>query len=135
MADQALREGAQDFLVKGEIDTPGLVRAIRYATQRARTEVETPKAQKEAETASRVKGELLAELKAAYAETELFLRSIPSIVIGMDPQGRITRWDLTATNTFGVDHSSVLGRGPVKVTTGFGFIPAPHRRSVWIRPR
>jgi PAS domain S-box-containing protein len=68
------------------------------------------KAQQESETASRVKGELLAELKAAYAEIELFLRSIPSILIGLDAQGRITRWNLTATNTFGVDDRSVQGR-------------------------
>jgi PAS domain S-box-containing protein len=110
IADQALRVGAQDFLVKGTIETPGLLRAIRYATQRMKAEVETQKAQEEAETASRVKGELLAELKAAQAETELFLRSIPSILIGVDPQGRITRWNLTATNTFGVDDSSAQGR-------------------------
>jgi PAS domain S-box-containing protein len=110
MADQALREGAQDFLVKGKIDTPGLLRAIRYATQRMKAEVEMQKAQEEAEAANRAKGELLAELQAAQAETELFLRSIPSILIGMDPQGSITRWNLTATNIFGVDGRSVVGR-------------------------
>src|SRR5580658_557793 len=110
IADQALRVGAQDFLVKGTIETPGLLRAIRYATQRMKAEVETQKAQEEAETASRVKGELLAELKAAHAETELFLRSIPSILIGLDVRGCITRWNLTATNTFSVDDRSVQGR-------------------------
>src|SRR5271155_1035257 len=110
MADKVLREGAQDFLVKGKIETPELLRAIRYATQRMKAEVEMQKGQEEAEAASRVKGELLAELNAAHAETELFLRSIPSIVIGMDPQGRITRWNLTATSTFGIEDSSVEGR-------------------------
>lgn len=110
MADQALREGAQDFLVKGQIETPGLLRAIRYATQRVNAEGEMQKAHEEAEAANRVKGELLVELKAAYAETELFLRSIPSLVIGTDPQGLITRWNLTATNTFGMDACSVQGR-------------------------
>src|SRR5271163_3195798 len=39
MADQALQVGAQDFLVKGQIETPGLLRAMRYATQRAKAEV------------------------------------------------------------------------------------------------
>ncbi len=110
VADQALQEGAQDFLVKGQIETPGLLRAIRYATQRMKAEVEMQKAQEEAEAANRVKGELLAELQAAHAETELFLRSIPSILIGVDSQGRITRWNLTATNTFGIEDSSVVGR-------------------------
>ena len=110
VADQALQEGAQDFLVKGQIETPGLLRAIRYATQRMKAEVEMQKAQEEAEAANRVKGELLAELQAAHAETELFLRSIPSILIGVDSQGRVTHWNLTATNTFGVDDNVAVGR-------------------------
>jgi signal transduction histidine kinase/DNA-binding NarL/FixJ family response regulator len=110
IVDMALQEGAQDFLVKGTIEAPELVRAIRYATQRMKTEIEMQKAQNEVETASRVKGELLAELKAAHAETELFLRSIPSILIGLDVRGCITRWNLTATNTFSVDDRSVQGR-------------------------
>src|SRR5580698_7476210 len=63
MADQALREGAQDFLVKGKIEIPGLLRAIRYATHRVKADVEMQRAQEEAESANRVKGELLAELK------------------------------------------------------------------------
>jgi PAS domain S-box-containing protein len=110
LADQALREGAQDFLVKGQIDTSGLLRAIRYATQRKKAELEMQKAQEAAEAADRAKGELLAKLQAAYAETELFLRSIPSILIGVDSQGLITHWNLTATNTFGIDDREVAGR-------------------------
>ncbi len=84
MADQALQEGAQDFLVKGQIETPGLLRAIRYATQRMKAEVEMQKAHEAAESANQAKSELLAALQAAHAETELFLRSIPSILIGVD---------------------------------------------------
>ncbi len=110
MADHALQEGAQDFLVKGQIETPGLLRAIRYATQRMKAEVEMQKAHEAAKAANQTKGELLAELQDAHAETELFLRSIPSILIGVDSAGRITRWNLTASNTFGVDNQSAEGR-------------------------
>jgi PAS domain S-box-containing protein len=110
VADQALLGGAQDFLVKGQIETAGLLRAIRYSTQRMKAEVEMQKAQEEAETANRAKGELLAELQAAHAETELFLRSIPSILIGVDSQGRITHWNRSATTTFGAEDSNVVGR-------------------------
>src|SRR5580693_4999622 len=109
VADQALQQGAQDFLVKGRIETAGLLRAIRYASQRMKAEVEMQKAE-EAEAANRVKGELLAELQAAHAETELFLRSIPSILIGVDSQGRVTHWNLSATGTFGIEDSSAVGR-------------------------
>ncbi|MGA9543230.1 MAG: response regulator, partial [Candidatus Sulfotelmatobacter sp.] len=110
IADQALREGAQDFLVKGQIETRALLRAIRYATQRVKADVEMQEAREDAEGANRDKGELLAALRNAQAETNLFLRSIPSILIGLDSQGRITRWNLTATNTFGIDEINADGR-------------------------
>jgi PAS domain S-box-containing protein len=110
VADQALQAGAQDFLVKGKIEPSGLLRAIRYATQRMKAEVEMQKAQEEAEAANRVKGELLAELQTAYSETELFLRSIPSILIGVDSQGRVTHWNLSATRTFGTEDGNAVGR-------------------------
>ena len=38
MAAQALQEGAQDYLIKGQIETRGLQRAMRYATERKRLE-------------------------------------------------------------------------------------------------
>jgi diguanylate cyclase (GGDEF)-like protein/PAS domain S-box-containing protein len=34
MASQALQEGAQDYLIKGQIDGRGLLRALRYAVER-----------------------------------------------------------------------------------------------------
>jgi len=49
-------------------------------------------------------------LAGAHAELELFLSSIPSILIGMDPGGSITRWNLAAAKTFGVEENRALGR-------------------------
>jgi len=49
-------------------------------------------------------------LQAAHAETELFLQSIPSILIGLDGSGRITRWNATAAAVFGLAAEQVLGR-------------------------
>ena len=34
LAAQALQEGAQDYLIKGQIDARGLLRALRYAIER-----------------------------------------------------------------------------------------------------
>ncbi|HEX4488975.1 MAG TPA: PAS domain S-box protein [Terriglobales bacterium] len=55
---------------------------------------------------------ILAEqkLQAAYAETELFLQAIPSILIGIDTQVKIKRWNLTAANTFDFKSDRVLGK-------------------------
>jgi signal transduction histidine kinase len=36
LATQALQEGAQDYLIKGQIETRGLLRDLRYATERKR---------------------------------------------------------------------------------------------------
>ena len=38
LALKAVREGAQDYLVKGQVDSPLLVRAIRYAIERKKLE-------------------------------------------------------------------------------------------------
>ena len=46
IATQALTEGAQDYLIKGKIGTHGLLRAIRYAIERQRMQVETDKMRK-----------------------------------------------------------------------------------------
>jgi two-component system NtrC family sensor kinase len=54
---------------------------------------------------------LLAEhnLAAAHAETELFLQSVPSILIGLDSEGRISRWNRAATDVFRRSSDDVLG--------------------------
>jgi signal transduction histidine kinase len=38
LAAQCLQEGAQDYLIKGQIDTRGMLRALRYASERKRLE-------------------------------------------------------------------------------------------------
>ena len=50
------------------------------------------------------------KLQAAHADTELFLQSIPSILIGLDADGRITRWNLTAAEALGLTSSQALGQ-------------------------
>jgi signal transduction histidine kinase len=63
---QAMRSGAADYLVKGEIDAAGLERSIRYAVQHRRMEEERVRLIREqearhlAEEANRAKDELIA---------------------------------------------------------------------------
>jgi PAS domain S-box-containing protein len=49
-------------------------------------------------------------LRASHAESELFINSVPSILIGTDAHGRITRWNLAAADTFALPASAVRGK-------------------------
>ena len=49
-------------------------------------------------------------LRAAHLESELFINSVPSILIGTDAGGRITRWNLAAANVFALPASAVRGK-------------------------
>jgi len=49
-------------------------------------------------------------LRAAHAESELFINSVPSVLIGTDAGGQITRWNPAAANTFALSASEVRGK-------------------------
>lgn len=55
LATRALREGAQDYLIKGQVDSNLLARAIRYAIERKRSEEMLKKYTAELEEANRLK--------------------------------------------------------------------------------
>jgi diguanylate cyclase (GGDEF)-like protein/PAS domain S-box-containing protein len=80
MATQALQEGAQDYLIKGEIDARGLLRSLRYAVERKITE------------------------EALFVEKEraqVTLDSIGDAVICADISGHITFLNLVAEKMTG----------------------------------
>ncbi len=49
-------------------------------------------------------------LRAAHAESEIFISSVPSILIGTDSVGQVTRWNMAATTAFGFPADAVLGK-------------------------
>jgi signal transduction histidine kinase len=72
---QAVRAGAQDYLVKGEIDGRILVRSIRYASERKQAYVEMARLAADLERANKAKDEFLNVMSHE-------LRTPLSIVIG-----------------------------------------------------
>jgi hypothetical protein len=62
VAVQAVRDGAQDYLMKSELDGHALGRALRYAIERKRTHQELLQAKEAAEAASRAKSTFLANM-------------------------------------------------------------------------
>jgi PAS domain S-box-containing protein len=46
----------------------------------------------------------------AHQEAEVFINAVPSILIGMDRDSRITRWNLAAARVFGLPKEEVAGK-------------------------
>jgi diguanylate cyclase (GGDEF)-like protein/PAS domain S-box-containing protein len=80
VATQALQEGAQDYLIKGQIDTRGLMRALRYAGERKIME---------------------AALFEEKERAQVMLHSIADAVICTDIWGNITFLNVVAEHLTG----------------------------------
>jgi PAS domain S-box-containing protein len=94
LAAQALQEGAQDYLIKGQIDSRGLLRAMRYAVER--------KAMEEV---------LFAEKERA----QVTLNSIGDAVVCTNLSGNITFLNLVAEKMMGWSWAEATGRPMAEV--------------------
>jgi diguanylate cyclase (GGDEF)-like protein/PAS domain S-box-containing protein len=89
LAAQALQEGAQDYLIKGQIDSRGLLRALRYAIERKSME------------------------EALFVEKEraqVTLNSIGDAVVCTDISGKISFLNLVAEKMTGWPWEEAAGR-------------------------
>ena len=89
MAVRAVREGAQDYLVKGRVDGVTLTRSIRYAVERKRAEDERARmarAQAEAEASLRSRDETLASISHDLRTPLTSIRGVAQLL-----QRRISR--------------------------------------------
>ena len=89
IAGQALKEGAQDYLIKGEIDGRGLLRAVRYAIERKHME------------------EALFEEKE---RAQVTLNCIGDAVVSTDSRGNVTFVNLVAEHMTGWTQKDAAGR-------------------------
>jgi PAS domain S-box-containing protein len=49
-------------------------------------------------------------LRTAHQDAEVFINAVPSILIGMDQDSRITRWNLAAATAFAIPESEATGK-------------------------
>ena len=94
LATQALKEGAQDYLIKGQIETRGLLRALRYAIER------------------KVMEEALFVVKE---RAQVTLNCIGDAVVCTDIAGNITFLNLVAEKMTGWQLPEALGRPMAEV--------------------
>ena len=118
LAAQALQEGAQDYLIKGQIETRGLLRALRYAIERKIME------------------------EALFVEKEraqVTLNCIGDAVVCTDISGNITFLNVVAERMTGWSWQEAAGRPMADVfrildATSRETIPNPMEMAVGARP-
>src|SRR5258708_23354173 len=77
-------------VVAGGTGLFGIQRMVREITTRLRNEKEA--------------------LLTAHQQAEVFINAVPSILIGVDHESRITRWNSTAADAFGLSGPAVVGK-------------------------
>jgi len=94
LAMNALRQGAQDYLVKGEVAGDTLARSIRYAIGR--------------HTADEA-------LRATSDTLSALIDATPLAIVVLDREHRVRRWNRAAEELFGWKEDEVLGGRPPQV--------------------
>jgi PAS domain S-box-containing protein len=88
-AELAIKAGAQDYLVKGEINSRQLSRALRYALERHQSEL---------------------ALRASRAYLNNLIQSSMDVIVASDNERRITLFNEAAEKTFGYSVEEIVGQ-------------------------
>jgi PAS domain S-box-containing protein len=89
IAMRAVREGAQDYLIKGQVDGALLYHSIRYSIERHRAEI---------------------GLRASEARLRSIIDAAPDAVMTMDVAGIVRSWNAQAERLFGWTAVDIVGR-------------------------
>lgn len=86
---QAMRAGAADYLVKGDLEAPLLERVIRYSIRQART---------------------FEKMQASETKFRSVIQSASDAIFLVNQKGEITLWNEAAEKIFGYSESEIIGR-------------------------
>ena len=89
LAVKAVKEGAQDYLIKDQVDGTLLVRSIRYAIERKQVQE---------------------ALKASREYARNIIESSLDMIIAVDNNGIITEFNKAAEETFGYRREEIIGQ-------------------------
>jgi PAS domain S-box-containing protein len=91
VAVKAVQQGAQDYLVKGRVHGDLLVRSLRYAIERKRSEL-------------------------AMARLAAIVESSDDAILSVTTEGAVVSWNSAAERIYGYKAEEIIGR-PISVTT------------------
>ncbi len=89
LALQAVRQGAQDYLIKGMLSTDSLIRCLQYSVERNRVEN---------------------ELRQGQERLRIIMDNSYDAFLSMDADWTITAWNIQAHETFGWTEKEAIGQ-------------------------
>src|SRR5271163_4458 len=121
---QAVQEGAQDYLIKGQVDSSLLVRSIRYALERGQEQEALRRAHVELESRVRERTAALVKANEALRNSQHLLQGIldhsTAMIAVKDLQGRYMLVNRGYERMFHTNSESLVGK------TVYDLLPREH---------